>query len=355
LAEEHVKLLRGFASRVVLAFDADLAGQSAAGRFYEWERRLEVNVAVAALPAGSDPGELARTDPEGLRAAIEGAKPFLQFRVEQILDGAELATPEGRAKAADTALAAVAEHPDNLVRDQYLMRVAERCRLEPLLLRDRLEQLRREGPRPVSGGGSGRGRPRRSEPPAPVDPGERWVRDPDDGWEPDWTDGGSSNHRDDGRGPNSAGRPIAEFRPGLEALRLAIHRPDDVGQQLEPALFRDGLQRSAYQALVDADDLHQAIDGATPEVKALLVRLTVEEPTGQPAEVVLQLVRDAARRELTNLTAEARTSPQAGIEAVEVAGWLQELDIPGASVTATARLVAWLVVRSTAESSGQRT
>jgi DNA primase len=355
LAEEHVKLLRGFASRVVLAFDADLAGQSAAGRFYEWEHRLEINVAVAALPAGSDPGELARTDPEGLRAAIEGAKPFLQFRVERILDGAELATPEGRAKAADTALAAVAEHPDNLVRDQYVMQVAERCRLEPLLLRDRLEQLRKEGPRSDSGGGSGRGRPRHREPPAPVDPGERWVREPDDGWEPDWTDGGSSNHRQDRSTPaaNGGGRPVREFRPGLEALRLAIHRPDDVGQRLEPALFRDGLQRSAYQALVDADDLHQAIDGGTPEVKALLMRLTVEEPTGEPDEVVLQLVRDAARRQLTNLTTEVRTSPEAGIEAVEVARWLQELDIPGASVTATARLVAWLIVRSTAESSGQ--
>ncbi len=355
LAEEHVKLLRGFASRVVLAFDADLAGQSAAGRFYEWERRLEINVAVAALPPGSDPGELARTDPEGLRAAIEGAKPFLAFRVERILDGAELATPEGRAKAADTALAAVAEHPDNLVRDQYVMQVAERCRLEPLLLRDRLEQLRKEGPRPTSGGGSGRGQKRRGQPPAPVDPGEQWVREPEDGWEPPWADGGPSDHRRDGAGSatTGGGRAVREFRPGLEALRLAIHRPDDVGQRLEPALFRDGLQRSAYQTLVDADDLRQAVDTATPEVRALLVRLTVEEPTGEPDEVVLQLVRDAARRELTNRTAEARTSPEAMIEAVEVARWLQELDIPGASATATARLVAWLVVRSTAESSGQ--
>ena len=68
LAEEHVKLLRNFASRVVLAFDADGAGQAAAGRFYEWERRLEIDVAVADLPPGSDPGELARTDPGALRS-----------------------------------------------------------------------------------------------------------------------------------------------------------------------------------------------------------------------------------------------------------------------------------------------
>ena len=49
-------------------------------------------------------------------------------------------------------------------------------------------------------------------------------------------------------------RPEREFRPGLEALRLAIHRPDDVGDRLEAALFRDDLQRAAFQALVDADE-----------------------------------------------------------------------------------------------------
>ena len=162
LAEEHVKLLRNFASRVVLAFDADGAGSSAASRFYEWERRLEIDVAVADLPPGSDPGEMAWSDPEGLRSAVEQAKPFLRFRVERILDVARLETPEGRAKAADAALVAVAEHPDDLVRDQYLMQVAERCHLEPSQLRQRLERLRNERARTAashSGPGSGtRGR-----------------------------------------------------------------------------------------------------------------------------------------------------------------------------------------------------
>ncbi|MGB5757521.1 MAG: DNA primase, partial [Acidimicrobiales bacterium] len=52
LTEEHVKLLRRFARRVVLAFDADAAGQNAAARFYEWERAHDLDVAVADLPAG---------------------------------------------------------------------------------------------------------------------------------------------------------------------------------------------------------------------------------------------------------------------------------------------------------------
>jgi len=375
LAEEHVKLLRGFASRVVLAFDADGAGQSAAGRFYEWERRLSIDVAVAALPAGSDPGEMARTDPDGLRAAVEGAKPFLQFRLERILGAAELSTPEGRARAADSALAAVAEHPDNLVRDQYLMQVAERCRLEPLLLRERLEQLRRDGPRPggtgpqggrsVSGESGGEGRRRGAAPRAQDDP---WVREPDADpeWADDGFDGGGGRPGDAGSsagvGPGPGGRGVSrmpgrsahEFRPGLEALRLAIHRPEEVADRLESVLFRDDLQRAAFDVLAgaDAQRLHQVIEDAPPEVRALLVRLTVEEPMGRPEEVVLQLVRDAARGELSVITAEARTSSEAAAEAAEVASWVQELDDPKSSVATTARLVAWLMVRAQTSTPG---
>ncbi len=63
LTEEHFRTLKSFAHRVVLAFDADAAGQNAAARFYEWERAYEIDVAVAALPAGVDPADLARSDP----------------------------------------------------------------------------------------------------------------------------------------------------------------------------------------------------------------------------------------------------------------------------------------------------
>ena len=135
LGEEHFRLLRNFARRVVLAYDADAAGQEGAGRVYEWERHHEVDVAVAALPPGADPADLARNNPDALRAAIAEAQPFLAFRVDRVLQAADLRSAEGRAKAAEAALAVIAEHPNELVRDQYLMLVADRCRLEPDALR----------------------------------------------------------------------------------------------------------------------------------------------------------------------------------------------------------------------------
>jgi DNA primase len=352
LGDDHFRLLRNFAKRVVLAFDADGAGQSAAGRFYEWERRHEVDVVVANLPAGADPADLASSDPEAFRAAIADAKPFLQFRVERVLAAADLSTPEGRAKAADAALTAVAEHPDDLVRDQYVMQVAERSRMEPARLRERLERLRQEGPKPETDKRGSRGvGGAATRPPVSSDTngtdGEPWIRDADDeGW--DGYGGPGSGGAVRGRSGGTNGRGPAgdgSFRPGLEALRLAIHRPEEVAHRLEAALFSDGLQRTAFEVLMTTDDLHQAIDTSGPAVRALLVRLTVEEPTGEPDEVVSQLVRDVVRRQLTLATREARTSPEAAAEAAAASVWVQELDDPAAAAEATARLVAWLVVK----------
>ena len=111
-------------------------------------------------------------------------------------------------------------------------------------------------------------------------------------------------------------------------------------------LFSDPVQRAAFTALVETDDLGQAIDTAAGRVQALLVRLTVEEPRSEPDEVVVQLVRDTVRRELPLLAVEARTSTEAMAEAASVASGLQELDDPVLSAEAARRLVAWLSVRA---------
>ena len=337
LAEEHFTLLRNFAKRIVLAYDADAAGQSATSRVYEWERRHEVDVAVAALPSGSDPGDLARTDPDALRAAVEGARPFLQFRVDQVFAHADLSTAEGRARAAEQALDAVAEHPVDLVRDQYVMAIADRCRLDPDVVREHLAAARR---RAETAG--------RRQPPATrratVDRG-RGDEPPDEEPEP----------RTNGR-PRGGG-PAPNQRPGLEALRLAVHRPEAVADRLEEVLFDDELQRRAFGALVGADSLHEAVESAPPDVADLLRRLAVEEPVvvdealSDPVDaVVSQLVRSATRRALAGLQVEARTSPElhdpAAAEAARVRLWLEDLDRSDTGREASDRLLAWLLGRA---------
>ena len=329
LGEDHFRLLRNFARRVVLAYDADAAGQEGAGRVYEWERHHEVDVAVAALPPGADPADLARNNPDVLRAAIASAQPFLAFRVDRVLQSADLRSAEGRVKAAEAALAVIAEHPNELVRDQYLMTVADRCRLEPDALRalaGRVAQQARTAPAQTNGS---RARP------------------PDD----DGSGRASGGPRAGGAGRDPRGGADIS-RPGLEALRLAVHRPEGVAERLEAVLFPDELQRAAFEALTSSVDLHEAVDAAEdhdPRVAGLLRRLAVEEPATDADDVVVTLVRNASRRALTVAEAQARLSPNTVGEIAPVIARvrhdLDELDDSDRCLAAADRLLAWLVGR----------
>src|SRR5262245_31225970 len=135
LTDDHVRLLKNLARRVVLAYDADAAGQGAAEKWYGWEAEYDIELRVAALPAGKDPADVFQESPDALLGAVEEATPFLQFRVDRLLDAADLTTPEGRGKAGQAAARIVAQHPNELVRDQYVMQLAARLHIEADALR----------------------------------------------------------------------------------------------------------------------------------------------------------------------------------------------------------------------------
>ena len=326
LADEHFRTLKNFARRVVLAYDADAAGQVAADRFYRWEKQFDIDISVVTLPAGSDPGDLASRDPEALRAAVTGAKPFLAFRVDRLIERADLRTPEGRARAAEAALEAVAEHPSDLVRDQYVMSVADRCRIEADRLRGRVAELRARGPAPD-----------RSRPAPPI---ADTRQHPSDNEDPGPRD---PNGDAGGVAARSVMRPFDIEGPELEALRLAVQRPETVAPYLEEVLFVNDVNRDAFCALSRAQTLHEAVDLAGPEAALLLRRLAVEDQSGaDPIEVVALLVRRATLRALADIEAQARAS-QSVIDLTWPKRRIEELEEHQTRVEAAGQLVAWLV------------
>jgi DNA primase len=340
LGEEHFRVLGNFATRMVLAYDADAAGEAGANRVYEWERHHSVDVAVAALPPGADPADLARTDPDALRRAVAEAQPFLLFRIERVLHAADLRTNEGRAKAAEAALTAVADHPNALVRDQYLMVVADRCRLEAASLRTLLDDLVRRAPEEAM----------KREAAARRDPAGRESRRRSESPEESADERPLSDN-----GSRAGARRPADGdaqRAGLEALRLVVHQPASMADRLHPLLFSDARQRAAFVALGAAGDLHGAISRAedeSPEVAILLRRLAVEEPAADADDVVVQLVWIASRRALADLDSESRLSPDAFVQLSRMTGQVQadieELKDPDEGIKAADRLLAWLVER----------
>jgi DNA primase len=303
LTEHHIKLLKRFTNRVVLAYDADEAGQAAAERVYEWEQRHEMEIAVLALPPGADPDELARSDPEALREAVRAAKAFLGFRVDRVLSAANLQTPEGRARAASAALDVVAEHPSPLVRDQYVMQIGDATRFEAEQLREQLRQPRRPPAVPSSRSTTGEER--------------------------------------DGAPERARIRSGAE----IEALRMLVQRPTELAADLGPWLFTEGPVRRAYEALAETGSLHEAIDESDPAVADLLRRLSVEESTAEAADVLVRLVESAVTTVIARMENEARGADDP-LEYEPAMRWLKlnldDLRGDEPSMDALGQLLAWL-------------
>ena len=287
LGEEHFQTMRNFAKRIVLAYDADQAGQSAAASVYQWEQKHEVDVAVAQFPGRSDPADLALRDPEALRAAVKNAVPFLQFRLNRVLGTANLATAEGRARAADPAMRVLAEHPSELVRDQYVMQVADSLHLEPRVLRTTLAEIlrhpvRREVPNEPSQSGN---------PPSPV-------------------------------------RAATTPRPGLEALRLALHAPLLAKHRFIVQYFVNETQREIFDGLSSGRSVSDVIDElerrGEDQAATLLSELVVEQvdrdfTSEDVTAVVSQLLRSAVAEELRNVERDLRDerlSPEAAMATI---------------------------------------
>ena len=137
LTDDHVQLLKNLARKVVLAYDADSAGQGAAEKWYRWEQEFEIQVRVADLPAGRDPADVWRDDPA--RSAARGRTgrtvPPVPHR-PAVRDRGPRDARGPSARAGEAAAAIVAEHPSDLVRDQYAMQLAGRLQIDVDRLRE---------------------------------------------------------------------------------------------------------------------------------------------------------------------------------------------------------------------------
>jgi hypothetical protein len=152
----------------------------------------------------------------------------------------------------------VAEHPNELVRDQYVMKLAGRLQINDDRLRETVERTHRGE------------RPKITESTAPI-----------------------------------VTRPVD--RRELDALRWAVHAPSLVSGRLALDVFIDPLARETYRSLSQWS-LHDAVSNSDPEVAKLLERLAVEDPIvdRQPEEemvsrVVVNLVEASSHRLLASM------------------------------------------------------
>ena len=138
------------------------------------------------------------------------------------------------------------------------------------------------------------------------------------------------------------------FTPEDEALRMAIHRPEAVGDTLHPSLFGDLLRREAFEALAASGSVTTASEMVSPAAARLLHRLAVDAGDADVDDVLAGLARLAAGRAMQDLRRMAASGDDADFrrQCIDSIGWLksqsEQLGDRNAREEILEPLLAWL-------------
>ena len=132
---DHVKKLLRFTDHIVFSFDGDAAGRRAASRALE-AVLPQVNdlrsFRFLFLPAEHDPDSYVREHgTSAFESLVQAATPLSRQLIDRASEGADLATPEGRARMLAQARPLWAQLPMGAMRLQLLSELAQEGRTSP--------------------------------------------------------------------------------------------------------------------------------------------------------------------------------------------------------------------------------
>jgi len=151
LTEDQLRLLKRFTRRIVLALDADAAGEKATLRGLELARqtlnhvdelvfdarglirheaRLQADVRVTTIPAGMDPDEVVLRDPEEWRKILASAQPVVIHVMNTLARSRNIDDPKTKSEIAAQVMPLIADVPDAVEREDYRQRLARLLRID---------------------------------------------------------------------------------------------------------------------------------------------------------------------------------------------------------------------------------
>ncbi len=146
LTEEHARLIKQNAERVVVCYDGDDAGRNAANKSLPILEKAGLEVSVALLPNRMDPDEyiLANGSESFVREVIHAAVPPGKFRLLHLQKNYALTDDEGRLRYIQAALNVVARMASPTEREHYVKELSAEYGYSVESLNEQLHQIRQE-------------------------------------------------------------------------------------------------------------------------------------------------------------------------------------------------------------------
>ena len=126
LTEPQARLLKRFCENLILSLDADTAGDMASRRGIEIADGLGLNIKVVTLEKYKDPDEAAQKEPEYLKKQITKAENVYDFFIDSAFKRFRGQTAEEKKKIGQELIPILAEIEDQIVKDIYIKKLADR-------------------------------------------------------------------------------------------------------------------------------------------------------------------------------------------------------------------------------------
>jgi DNA primase len=141
LTTAQAQVLRRFASKAVLCYDPDAAGQSAAERSCELLVSEGFDVNVALLPGGLDPDTyLQKHGRDAYVAQLKHSRKYQDFLMDRAAAGQDLTRDDARREFLRKMLAVAARIPDAAARDQFADRLSHKARVTEDVVRTEIRK-----------------------------------------------------------------------------------------------------------------------------------------------------------------------------------------------------------------------
>lgn len=161
LTEQQIGLVKRLTKRIVLALDADAAGQMATVRGLEamqdaldhdespmvdpagiirFERKLNAEISIVQLPEGKDPDELIRRNPGTWPDVVASAKPFLDFYINAVVGNQPVDSPTVKTEIVSKVGPLLRQVPDRIVQDHYVNLLAAKLRIDARLVNSEIRR-----------------------------------------------------------------------------------------------------------------------------------------------------------------------------------------------------------------------
>ena len=141
LTEEQIRLLSRYVEELVLALDADSAGDAAARRGIQSAVNEGLNVRVVSLgDKFKDPDEAARTDPEFFQKQIKKAQSIFDFYIASALKRFDVSTAWGKKRVADEVTPILSGINDEVLQSHYAQNLANKLEIDTQVIWEKIQK-----------------------------------------------------------------------------------------------------------------------------------------------------------------------------------------------------------------------